>query len=238
MLAANKDQGEGANVIRKMLARLTYANVLATLAVLIALGGTAVASVIVHSNADVAPGTISGHNPPGGDHANIIGKSVTTADLETGAVSGTKVAGNAITSPKIANHSVMPADLASAARGARASGLYTSVLSRSKHVIGVTNPNAGEFCIALDSSIDTSTATLIVSPEYGSDNTSEGGDQVGHAEWYALAADCPAGQMEVRTYLDEQTTKPQLVSGCVGCQTTDTYRDLVRINQGFSFVVP
>jgi hypothetical protein len=45
---------------------LTYANVMATLAVFIALGGTAIASVIITSNSQVAQNTISGHKPPSG----------------------------------------------------------------------------------------------------------------------------------------------------------------------------
>jgi hypothetical protein len=225
-------------VIRKMLARLTYANVLATVAVVLAMGGTAAAAFIINSNADVAPGTISGHNPPGGDHANIIGQSVSAGDLATNAVTGAKVADNAITSPKIANHAVMPQDLATVARGARAYGYYPNFLSLSKNVVAVTNPDDGDYCIKLAPSIDTSKATLIPSPEFGSDNTSEGGDQVAHAEWVAFGTECPAGQMQVRTWLDEQKTKVQNVSGCVGCTVNDTYRDLVRVDQGFSFVVP
>jgi hypothetical protein len=65
---------------------------MATLAVFIALGGTAVASVIIASNSQVAGGTISGHKPPSGDHANIIGGSLNAQDLAAGAVTGTKLA--------------------------------------------------------------------------------------------------------------------------------------------------
>jgi hypothetical protein len=60
---------------------LTYANVMATLAVFIALGGTALASVIITSNRQVASGTISGHNPPTGRHANLIAGSVDGQDV-------------------------------------------------------------------------------------------------------------------------------------------------------------
>ena len=64
---------------------LTYANVVSTLCLVLLLGGgTALASVIVHSNSQVAPRTISGHKPPSGDHPNIIAGSVSGKDLSDG----------------------------------------------------------------------------------------------------------------------------------------------------------
>ena len=65
----------------KVRRRLTYANVMATLAVFIALGGSATAAVIITSNDEVAPDTISGHNPPAGAHSNLISNSVSQDDL-------------------------------------------------------------------------------------------------------------------------------------------------------------
>jgi hypothetical protein len=61
---------------------LTYANVVATLALFVALGGgTALASYVISSNKQVGPGTISGHKPPSGDHANIIAGSISGNDI-------------------------------------------------------------------------------------------------------------------------------------------------------------
>lgn len=54
-------------------------------------GGTAIAAYVVSSNSQVGPGTISGHNPPSGDHANIIGGSVNAQDLAAGAVTPSKL---------------------------------------------------------------------------------------------------------------------------------------------------
>ncbi len=64
----------------------TYANVMATLALVVALGGTAAATttVIVKSNHEVAAGTIAGHHPPIVDHANLIPGSVAGLDLSPG----------------------------------------------------------------------------------------------------------------------------------------------------------
>jgi hypothetical protein len=59
----------------------TFANVVSVIALVLALGGTAAASVIISSNRQVAKNTISGHQPPSGDHANLIGGSLARQDL-------------------------------------------------------------------------------------------------------------------------------------------------------------
>jgi len=61
---------------------LTYANVMATLAVFLVLGGgTALGALVVSSNSQVGAGTISGHKPPTGKHANIIAGSINGKDI-------------------------------------------------------------------------------------------------------------------------------------------------------------
>ena len=52
---------------------------MATLAVFIALGGTAMAAVIITDNSQVAKDTISGHKPPSG--VELIGGSVNSTGL-------------------------------------------------------------------------------------------------------------------------------------------------------------
>src|ERR671939_574217 len=74
-----------------MRSRLTYANVMATVAVFIALGGTATAAVLITSNSQVAKGTISGHHPPTGKHPNLIGGSVTGGDVAANALTGAQL---------------------------------------------------------------------------------------------------------------------------------------------------
>jgi hypothetical protein len=65
--------------------RLTYANVMATIAVFIALGGTSLAaSYLVNSNSQVGPNVIAGHAAPSGKHANLIPGSVSARDLKVG----------------------------------------------------------------------------------------------------------------------------------------------------------
>ena len=60
----------------------TFANVVSLAALFVALGGTATAvTYVVSSNSQVGPGTISGHKPPSGDHANIIANSINGTDI-------------------------------------------------------------------------------------------------------------------------------------------------------------
>jgi hypothetical protein len=84
-------------MFRRLLSHLTYANVMATFAVFVALGGTAVASVIITSNSQVGPGTISGHKPPSGDIANVIGGSVNGQDVAANSLSGANILESSLT---------------------------------------------------------------------------------------------------------------------------------------------
>ena len=79
-------------MIQRLRSHLTYANVMVTiLAFILLCGGTALASFVVSSNSQVGPGTISGHKPPNGDHANLVQGSVSSADLANGAVTASKL---------------------------------------------------------------------------------------------------------------------------------------------------
>ncbi len=93
-------------MLNRIRARLTFANVVSVLALFFALGGSAYAAFVVNSNSDVAPGTISGHAPPSGDHSNLIAGSVTTQDLAVGSVSGGRIAAGAVTGSKVQNNSL------------------------------------------------------------------------------------------------------------------------------------
>jgi hypothetical protein len=95
--------------------RLTYANVVATLALfLVVSGGTALGvTYVVTSNSQVGPGTISGHKPPTGKHANIITGSVNGTDLAAGSVSASKLGANSVNSSKVTNGSLHGADIGS-----------------------------------------------------------------------------------------------------------------------------
>ncbi|HEY2260648.1 MAG TPA: hypothetical protein VGH45_13080 [Solirubrobacteraceae bacterium] len=86
--------------------RLSYANVAASLALFVALGGTAAAAVVVNSNQDIAPGTIFGSIKPAAANDNVVDGSLGANDLAAGAVTNPKVAPGAIGLDKLASHVV------------------------------------------------------------------------------------------------------------------------------------
>ncbi len=91
---------------------LTYANVMVTiLAFLVLGGGTALASFVVSSNSQIGPGTVSGHNPPAGKHANLVPGSVSSFDLADRAVNHQKLGQDAVTGANVLNNSLTGADI-------------------------------------------------------------------------------------------------------------------------------
>jgi hypothetical protein len=81
---------------KRIRSHLTYANVIATIALFLVLsGGTAVA--------------LSGSNTVFSD--DIVDEQVKTADLATGAATNPKLASGAVTSPKVADNSLTGADV-------------------------------------------------------------------------------------------------------------------------------
>jgi hypothetical protein len=77
--------------MKKLSLRPSPAMIVACAALFVALGGTALASVIISSNSQVARNTISGHNPPSGKHANIIGDSISGGDLSPALMSSLRL---------------------------------------------------------------------------------------------------------------------------------------------------
>jgi hypothetical protein len=77
--------------MKKLSLRPSPAMIVACVALFVALGGTALASVIISSNSQVARNTISGHNPPSGKHFNIIGGSISGGDLSPALMSSLRL---------------------------------------------------------------------------------------------------------------------------------------------------
>jgi hypothetical protein len=77
---------------QRLRSHMTFANVVSLAALFIALGGTAAAAVMITDNSQVAPGTISGHKPPSGKHANIIAGSVNGQDVFENSLGGRVIA--------------------------------------------------------------------------------------------------------------------------------------------------
>jgi hypothetical protein len=89
----------------------------AYLALFVALGGTAAAAVVVSSNSQVAPNTISGHKPPAGKHANLISGSVATADIAKLAVTNKRLAPDSVGTGKVIDDSLTGSDVKEATLG-------------------------------------------------------------------------------------------------------------------------
>ena len=75
--------------------------VIAVIALLVSLSGTALAAVIISSNSQVAPHTIAGAKAPAGDNQNLIPGSVGGADLHGGAISSSKLAPQAVVAASV-----------------------------------------------------------------------------------------------------------------------------------------
>lgn len=114
-----------ANALRK---RLTYANVTATLALFLAMGGTAYAAATIGSaeildnsiqSADIKNGAVTSVDAKNGSLQGVDVKdgSLTAADLGVGSVGTSELADGSVNGTKIADGSIALADLAVGARG-------------------------------------------------------------------------------------------------------------------------
>jgi hypothetical protein len=83
--------------MRRIRQRLTFANVVSVIALLIALGGTATAAIVVSDNSQVASNTISGHKPPSGKHSNLIAGSVNGQDVADNTLGGADILESSLT---------------------------------------------------------------------------------------------------------------------------------------------
>jgi hypothetical protein len=137
-------------MLRRLLSHLTYANVMATIAVFLVLGGgTALAAYVVSSNSQIGPNTVSGHAGSAANK-NIIGGSVNSTDLASGAVTGakiapsavtgTKIAGNAVTGAKVLDESLTGADVNEASLNGTARTLYWNAYWGTTDTIATVGP--------------------------------------------------------------------------------------------------
>jgi hypothetical protein len=75
----------------RFLPRFTFANVVAVLALFVALGGTAAAAFVVNSNSQIAPGTVFGSVKPAAANDNVVAGSLGSKDLASGAITRDKL---------------------------------------------------------------------------------------------------------------------------------------------------
>ncbi|HKP88829.1 MAG TPA: hypothetical protein VJT75_02535 [Thermoleophilaceae bacterium] len=84
-------------MLRRLRRRVSYANVTATMALFVALGGTAAgAAYVVSKNSQLGPNTVSGGAPPKGKHANLIEGSIASADIKAHAIGAGRLAPSAL----------------------------------------------------------------------------------------------------------------------------------------------
>ena len=194
-----------------MRLRPTYANVASTLALVLALGGSAYAGVKLGRGAvkgvNLARNSVT--SPKVKDH------SLLARDFARGQLPGTP--GSGLQGPP------------GAAGSARAYATVTSsgalVAARSHGVIAVTKPAGapvGSYCITLSSGNDPTSAAPVASADLGDAATSS----KDYAQVDTSGADC-GGKLEVITRhlsLDTSTTPATIAAH--------------RSNEGFTFVVP
>lgn len=242
-------------------ANLSYANVMATLAVFIAAA-------------------------TGGAYAadELLGKDdVTSKHVKNGGIKSKDIADNAVLSPKVANGSLLDEDFApgqlpqgphgpqgeqgpqgeegpqgeqgiqgiegpqGVAGSARAYGHVSATggLTRSRNVLSVTKLAGATYCIALAPSIDPAGAVLITEEDDDNNGTSGTGANHSHIEWDSGSPNetgCPPNTMAVQTwvYNGDSTDNDSTAAG-----TNSQIRDhslpgdaLVGDPEPFAFMVP
>jgi hypothetical protein len=94
---------------------------------------------------------------------------------------------------------------------ARAYGLVDATgtsVTRSKNVVSVSTPTAGEYCITLDSGVSFASTGVVAIPDWSTDGTS--GTSITHVEWRTSGNGCAAGQVDILTF--EVTAATNLVN--------------------------
>jgi hypothetical protein len=155
----------------------------------------------------------------------------------TGSYPNPLIAGDAVGTSEVADGSIGTADLAGAARGARAYGRVSATgvlsLSRVKGVASVIHPTTGVYCIELIGSINPDSAVLVAGPDFNGSATDTGAENLAVVEWRSSTSFCPAGRLEVWTFVYDGDATDDDDGG--GNSTGD---NLDVDNQPFAFLVP
>jgi hypothetical protein len=158
--------------MRRIRCHLTYANVMATLAVFIVLGGGAYAAAKIGSS-----------------------------DIARNAIKSKHIHENAVKSKHVKDNQIRVQDLAAQAKGARAfalAGRASGFSDRLAHrgFVSAKKDSDGVYCLTpKPGGVDPSTDPPAITPEYYSSNNY---DLL--AYWGASSSECGDGNYEVRTY--------------------------------------
>ena len=167
--------------------------IIAVIALVLALGGTALAVTKAPKNSVVSKSIKNGQ--------------VKKKDLANGAVTAEKVADGAVNGAKLADGSVGGADLAgdltAQLSGPHAQGVVSDSgqLTRGENA-SVTRESEGTYCVTPGAGIDPATAVMTVSVNGGEvGGTDLGNKTISIVEWNPIAPACPGGTLQVDTFL-------------------------------------
>lgn len=169
--------------------RLSYANVVASLALFLALGGVGFA-------ATAAKNSVKSSSIKNGEvkSADLGSNAVTSAKIKNGQVANADLGANAVNSAKVANGSLVRGDLAAGAAGLRAFGAISSTgaLSQSQGITSVNHPSTGVYCVVFDPALGVTKDSLVVPLLQ-----TLGGDTASHLEvrWEGTPVLCAAGAL-------------------------------------------
>ena len=176
-------------MLTRLRKRLSYANIVASLALFIALGGVGYAATASKNSvrsSSIKDGQVKA--------ADLASNAVTSAKIKNGQVANADLGANAVKSANIADGSVARADIAPGAAGLRAFGSVTStgVLSASQGIASINHPQTGVYCIAFTSGLGITKDSLVV-PTL----KTIGGDTSSHIElrWETAPILCAAGAL-------------------------------------------
>lgn len=219
---------------------LTYANVMATIAVfgVLAGGGAYAASKFKLKNNSVTS-------------QKIVNGQVKKEDLAGGAVDSSKVADASLTGSDLAPGTVGPSSIAPAAQGARAYGYMSASgsLTRSKGVSAAfytASPHKGIYCIQ-PQGFSASSAGLVATPDYTNDDTvvestppitSLNYDRIAHVEWRSAAPFCPSGYLEADSYRVDTYPNTLSFADSGGDTVAAPVMNVHHEPEGFFFVIP
>jgi hypothetical protein len=166
--------------------RLTYANVMATIAVFVALGGSSYAAVRI-TGKQVADSSLTGRDIKNGSvtSADVRNRSLLARDLKRGQLPGSARAYGEVMIDSSGNYALVP--------------------GTTKNVVGLAQGGGGNSaaCIQLDPSIDASTAITVATANLRSGSTVSWNTQVEVSRPHAYCGGTLANIVEIDTTLTD-----------------------------------
>lgn len=215
--------------MRGLRPRLTYANVMSSIAVFMALGGVAWAATTLPPNSVGTPqlkknavttAKIKNSNVTGGDAKN---DTFTGADVREATLAKVPTADNAL---KLGGAPPAAFNIGRAYAYINEEG--TVEAGRSRNVTGATRPFDGVYCVTLAAGIGLGTVAPVVTLDAQDSATTippqGNSDDQGIVEWDSVPEDCPQGALEF------DSLKQGFVNGALNQNLRD--------NQSFTVFIP